>query len=93
MYVVWPRFIELRGLRVTQNAYFSLLTHIKQLLSVMFCNTTAGIGYSNVSRTLDAVETRCFQKRVRVAAALSFKVVETTVHFLKTNYLSVARIF
>ena len=78
---------------VTQNVYFLLSTYMKQLLLVILCDTTAGIGYSNVCRTLVAVETRCFQKRVRVAAALSFKVVETTVHFLKTNYLSVARIF
>ena len=26
-----------KGLRVTQDAYFSLLTHIKQLLLVTFC--------------------------------------------------------
>ena len=31
------------GLRVTQNAYFSLLTHTKQLLLVTFCDMTAGI--------------------------------------------------
>ena len=31
------------GLRVTQNAYFSLLTHTKQLLLVTFCDPTAGI--------------------------------------------------
>ena len=34
------------GLRLTQDAYFSLLTHIKQLLLVKFCNTTAGNGVS-----------------------------------------------
>ena len=34
------------GLRVTQNAYFSLMTHTKQLLLVTFCYTTAGIGVS-----------------------------------------------
>ena len=34
------------GLRVTQNAYFSLITHTKQLLLVTFCDTTAGIGAS-----------------------------------------------
>ena len=28
---------------VTKNAYFSLLTHIKQLLSVTLCDTIAGI--------------------------------------------------
>ena len=33
-----------RGLRVTQTTYFSLLTHVKQLSSVTFCDTTAGIG-------------------------------------------------
>ena len=31
------------GLRVTQDAYFSLLTHTKQLLLVTFCYTSAGI--------------------------------------------------
>ena len=30
------------GLRVTQNAYFSLMTHSKQLLLVTICCTTAG---------------------------------------------------
>ena len=34
------------GLRVTQNAYFSLMTQIKQLLLVTFCDTSAGIGAS-----------------------------------------------
>ena len=34
------------GLRVTQNAYSSLMTHTKQLLLVTFCYTTAGIGAS-----------------------------------------------
>ena len=32
-----------RGLRVTQDAYFSLLSHTKQLLLVTFSDTTAGI--------------------------------------------------
>ena len=31
-----------KGLKVTQNAYFSFLTHTKQLLLVTFCDTTAG---------------------------------------------------
>ena len=35
--------MEPRGLKVTQNAYFSLLTHTKQLLLVTFCHPTAGI--------------------------------------------------
>ena len=34
------------GLRVIQNAYFSLMTHTKQLLFVTFCCTTAGIEVS-----------------------------------------------
>ena len=34
------------GLGVTQNAYFSLLTHTKQLLLVKFCDTPAGIEVS-----------------------------------------------
>ena len=33
-----------RGLKVTQNAYFGLLTHNKQLLIVSTCDKTAGIG-------------------------------------------------
>ena len=32
-----------RSLRVTQIAYFSLLTHTEQLLLVTFCDTTAEI--------------------------------------------------
>ena len=36
------------GLRVTQNAYFSLQTHTEQLLLVTFYDTTAGIGNSKV---------------------------------------------
>ncbi len=32
------------GLRVTQDAYFSLLAHAKQLLLVIFCKNTAGNG-------------------------------------------------
>ena len=31
---------------MTQNAYFSLITHTKQLLLVTFCCTTAEIGVS-----------------------------------------------
>ena len=34
------------GLRVTQNEYFSLIAHTKQLLLVKFCDATAGIGAS-----------------------------------------------
>ena len=41
-YIPWRQQSE-RGLRVTQNAYFSLITHTKQLLLVTFCDTTAGI--------------------------------------------------
>ena len=29
--------------RVTQNEYFSLISHTKQLLLVTFCDTTAGV--------------------------------------------------
>ena len=34
------------GLRLTQNAYFSLIAYTKQILLVTFCDTTAGIGAS-----------------------------------------------
>ena len=33
-----------RSLLVIQNAYFSLLTHTKQVLLVTFCHITAGNG-------------------------------------------------
>ena len=33
-----------KSLRVTKNAYFSLSTHIKQLLLRTFCDKNAGIG-------------------------------------------------
>ena len=32
------------GLRLTQNAYFSLIAHTKQLLLVTYCDKTAGSG-------------------------------------------------
>ena len=35
-----------KSLRVTQNTYFSLLTHTKKLLFVTFCDTIAEIGVS-----------------------------------------------
>ena len=45
-----------KGLRVTQNAYFSFLTHIKQLLLVTLSHTPAGIGNSKVGRDADAAD-------------------------------------
>ena len=43
------------GLRVTQNACFSFLTHTKQLLLVTFYNTTSGIeaGFRKHRRTAE----------------------------------------
>ena len=38
-----PCLMDPRGLWVTQNAYFSLSTQTKKLLSVTFCDTTAEI--------------------------------------------------
>ena len=35
--------MNLRDLRVAQNAYFSLLKHTKQLFLVTFCDKTEGI--------------------------------------------------
>ena len=35
--------MEPNGLRVTMNAYFSLLSHTKELLLVIFYDTAAGI--------------------------------------------------
>ena len=36
--------MDIKVLRVNQNAYFSLLTHAKQLLLVTFYHATAGNG-------------------------------------------------
>ena len=41
-----PYLMDPRGLRVTHNAYFSLLTHTKKLLLVTFCDPTAKTGVS-----------------------------------------------
>ena len=42
--LAWPwRQRSHWGLRVTQDAYYSLLTHTKQLVLVTFCDTLAGI--------------------------------------------------
>ena len=41
-----PGLMDPRCQRVTQNAYFSLLTHTKQLLSMILCDLTAEIGAS-----------------------------------------------
>ena len=40
---VLPHFMDPRG-RVAQNAYFSLLTHIKQLLLMILSDLAVGIG-------------------------------------------------
>ena len=40
-----------KGLRVTQNVYFSLLTLTKKLLLVTFCDQTAKTGVSFVTHT------------------------------------------
>ena len=39
----FPHLMDPKGLVVPKNAYFLLLTHIKQLLLVTLCDTTAGI--------------------------------------------------
>ena len=39
-----PCLMDPRGLRVTQNAYFSVLTHTKKLLIMTFCDLSAGTG-------------------------------------------------
>ena len=38
MYAAYPCVMDPRGLKATQNSYFSLLIPIKQLLLVTFCN-------------------------------------------------------
>ena len=48
--------MDIRGLRVTKNACFSLLTHTKQLLFVPHCAMTAGIGNSKVGRDADTAD-------------------------------------
>ena len=43
-------------LRVTQNAYFSLLTHTKQLLFLTVCDATVEIGNLEVVFDADAAD-------------------------------------
>ena len=38
-----PCLMDLKGLRVTQNTYFSLLTDTKQLLLLTLCDPTSGL--------------------------------------------------
>ena len=45
--------MDQKGLRVIHKAYISLLTHIKQLLSVAFCDTTVEIGARNTETQMD----------------------------------------
>ena len=40
------------GLKVIQNAYLLLLTHIKQLLLMTFCDATEGIRASFLTHTM-----------------------------------------
>ena len=54
-----------RGLVVTKNAYLLLLTHIKQLLLVTLCNTTAGIGNTKVGRRRRRRRRRRLRRRRR----------------------------
>ena len=49
--------MDLRGLRVTKNACFSLLTHTKQPLLVTLHDTTAGIQNLEVGCDADAERT------------------------------------
>ena len=58
------------GLRVTQNAYFSLMTHTKQLLLVTFCCTTAGIGVSFQTHAQTAAAAVEGQTEVEVEIAI-----------------------
>ena len=46
------------GLKVTQNAYFSLLTLTKKLLLVTFCDPTAetGVSFQTHGRTNERTE-------------------------------------
>ena len=45
-----------RGLRVTHNAYFSLLTHTKKLLLVTFCDPTAKTGFIFWTNATDGMD-------------------------------------
>ena len=49
-----PRLMDPRGLVVTKNVYFSVLTHANQLLLVTLCHTPAGIGNSKVGHDTTA---------------------------------------
>ena len=52
-----PHLIDPRGLVVTKNVYFSLLTHTNQLLLVTLCHAPGGIGNSKVGRDVTPTQT------------------------------------
>ena len=45
------------GLKVTKNAYITLLTNTKQLLLVAFCDTIAGMIRTDAKNGADATRT------------------------------------
>ena len=57
----------LKGLRLTQNVQFSLLTHTKQLLLVTFCYTTAGNG-------MDTHKEPCMDEQKDVVVEIIIKI-------------------
>ena len=73
-----PCLMDPRGLRVTQNAYFSLLTHTKKLLSVTFCDPTTKTGVSVRTRGTDGRNGTDGQTDVKVEIVVCLFVTDTT---------------
>ena len=64
---------------MTQNAYFSLITHTKQLLLVTFSDTTAGIGPSFWTQT-DAPKDVDVEIVIKIGQKIFFDYILTVVN-------------
>ena len=78
------------GLRVNQDAYFSLLTHTKQLLLVTFCNMLAGIevGFWADGRTNGRTDERTDERTDGQTDVEVEIFIQIQSHFLHRTFLS-----
>ena len=72
-------------MRVIQNAYFSLLTHTKQLLSETFCHTTAGI-LARLHTPISAIPRLMDLKGLRVTQNAYFSLLTHTKQLLSMTF-------
>ena len=79
--------MDSRGLRVTQNAYFSLLTHTKKLLLVTYCDLTAETGVSFQTHGMETDgQTDVIVQIVIYIVSLLLNQIQIKQTFLDTNF-------